>query len=62
VRRGIKIGDIDPRDDPRLCALVSDKALSLAAACWKHFVETGSARPIMELTLPGSMQSLFSLR
>ena len=29
VRRGIKIGDIDPRDDPRLCALVSDKALSI---------------------------------
>ena len=29
VKRGLKIGDIDPRDDPRLCQLVSDKALSI---------------------------------
>jgi xanthine dehydrogenase accessory factor len=29
VTRGLKIGDIDPRDDPRLCQSVSDKALSI---------------------------------
>jgi len=29
VPRGLKIGDIDPRDDPRLCHMVSDKALSI---------------------------------
>ncbi len=29
VPQGMKIGDIDPRDDPRLCQLVSDKALSV---------------------------------
>jgi len=29
VSRGLKIGDIDPRDDPRLCQMVSDKALSI---------------------------------
>jgi xanthine dehydrogenase accessory factor len=29
VSRGMKIGDVDPRDDPRLCTLVSDKALSI---------------------------------
>jgi xanthine dehydrogenase accessory factor len=29
VPRGLKIGDIDPRDDPRLCQMVSDKALSI---------------------------------
>jgi xanthine dehydrogenase accessory factor len=29
VARGLKIGDIDPRDDPRLCQFVSDKALSV---------------------------------
>jgi xanthine dehydrogenase accessory factor len=29
ITRGLKIGDIDPRDDPRLCTLVSDKALSI---------------------------------
>jgi xanthine dehydrogenase accessory factor len=27
--RGMKVGDIDPRDDPSLCTLVSDKALAI---------------------------------
>jgi xanthine dehydrogenase accessory factor len=31
VTRGLKIGDIDPRDDPRLCQMVSDKALSIGS-------------------------------
>ncbi|MGZ9224817.1 MAG: selenium-dependent molybdenum cofactor biosynthesis protein YqeB [Anaerolineales bacterium] len=29
VSRGLKIGDIDPRDDPGACFLVSDKALAI---------------------------------
>jgi xanthine dehydrogenase accessory factor len=29
VTRGMKIGDVDPRDDPRLCQMVSDKALAI---------------------------------
>lgn len=29
VTRGLKIGDIDPREDPHLCQLVSDKALAI---------------------------------
>lgn len=29
VSRGMKIGDVDPRDDPRFCHLVSDKALAV---------------------------------
>ncbi|KAF0107120.1 MAG: hypothetical protein FD146_1961 [Anaerolineaceae bacterium] len=29
VTRGTKIGDVDPRDDPRLCQMVSDKALAI---------------------------------
>jgi xanthine dehydrogenase accessory factor len=42
VRAGEKIGDVDPRDDPRLCWLVSDKALSVgggvleAILSWKQ--------------------------
>ncbi len=32
VTRGLKIGDLDPRDDPRYCFLVSDKALALGGA------------------------------
>jgi xanthine dehydrogenase accessory factor len=29
VTAGLKIGDVDPRDDPKLCYLVSDKALAI---------------------------------
>ena len=29
VTKGMKIGDVDPRDDSRLCTLVSDKALAV---------------------------------
>lgn len=29
VTTGLKIGDVDPRDDPALCNLVSDKALAI---------------------------------
>jgi len=29
VTKGLKIGDVDPRDDPGLCYLVSDKALAI---------------------------------
>lgn len=32
VTRGVKIGDIDPRDDPSACFLVSDKALAIGGA------------------------------
>jgi xanthine dehydrogenase accessory factor len=30
VERNAKIGDLDPRDDPRFCTLVSDKSLAVA--------------------------------
>ncbi len=29
VRRGEKIGDLDPRDDPTYCTLISDKSLAI---------------------------------
>jgi xanthine dehydrogenase accessory factor len=29
VTKGLKVGDVDPRDDPQLCSLVSDKALAI---------------------------------
>jgi len=32
VTKGLKIGDIDPRDDPSACFLVSDKALAIGGA------------------------------
>jgi len=27
--KGLKVGDLDPRDDPRLCQLISDKSLAV---------------------------------
>jgi xanthine dehydrogenase accessory factor len=32
VTAGLKIGDVDPRDDPSACYLVSDKALAIGGA------------------------------
>ena len=32
ARTGMKVGDIDARDDPSLCSLVSDKALAVGGA------------------------------
>ncbi len=32
VTKGVKVGDLDARDDPSLCALVSDKALAVGGA------------------------------
>jgi xanthine dehydrogenase accessory factor len=32
VAKGVKIGDVDPRDDPSACFLVSDKALAIGGA------------------------------
>ncbi len=41
VRRGMKIGDIDPRDDRSYCFTVSDKALAIAGSV----LEAVLARP-----------------
>ncbi len=32
VKEGLKIGDLDPRDDPRYCTLISDKSLALGGS------------------------------
>jgi xanthine dehydrogenase accessory factor len=32
VKQGLKVGDVDPRDDPQMCYLVSDKALAIGGA------------------------------
>jgi xanthine dehydrogenase accessory factor len=45
--RGLKIGDIDPRDDPRLCQVVSDKALSVGGGV----LEAILSRPELRNTL-----------
>lgn len=44
VNEGEKIGDVDPRDDPRLCWLVSDKALSIGGGVIEAILSTKSLR------------------
>lgn len=40
VIRGEKIGDIDPRADPRLCVMVSDKALAIGGGVIEAILST----------------------
>jgi xanthine dehydrogenase accessory factor len=47
VSRGLKIGDIDARNDPRLCQMVSDKALSVGGGV----LEAILSRPELRATL-----------
>ncbi|GAB4503527.1 MAG: selenium-dependent molybdenum cofactor biosynthesis protein YqeB [Anaerolineales bacterium] len=44
VMAGIKIGDVDPRDDPALCRLVSDKALAIGGGVLEALLDVRSAR------------------
>ena len=44
VTRGLKIGDIDPRDDPRLCQMVSDKALSIGGGVLEAMLARAEVR------------------
>ena len=44
VTRGLKIGDVDPRDDPSACYLVSDKALSIGGGVLEAILSRGEIR------------------
>jgi xanthine dehydrogenase accessory factor len=44
VTRGLKIGDIDQRDDPRLCQVVSDKALSVGGGVLEAILSRSELR------------------
>jgi xanthine dehydrogenase accessory factor len=45
VRAGIKIGDIDPRDDPAICSLVSDKSLAVGGGVLEAILAKTELRP-----------------
>lgn len=47
VTNGMKIGDIDPRDDPHLCEIVSDKALSIGGGVLEAILSTPGLRSQM---------------
>ncbi len=41
VTRGLKLGDVDARDDPALCRLVSDKALAVGGGALEAILAKG---------------------
>jgi xanthine dehydrogenase accessory factor len=45
VWNGLKIGDIDPRDEARYCYLVSDKALAVGGGVLEAILSTTVLRP-----------------
>jgi len=45
VTRGLKIGDLDPRDDPRLCDLTSDKAQAVGGGVLEAILARPELRP-----------------
>jgi xanthine dehydrogenase accessory factor len=44
---GLKIGDIDPRDDPRLCWQISDKALAVGGGVLEAILSRLDLRPFL---------------
>ena len=44
VTKGLKIGDVDPRDDPTSCYLVSDKALAIGGAALEAILTRADIR------------------
>jgi xanthine dehydrogenase accessory factor len=47
VWQGLKIGDVDPRDDPSYCFLVSDKALAVGGGVLEAILSTATLRPYL---------------
>jgi xanthine dehydrogenase accessory factor len=44
---GLKIGDIDPRDNPRLCTQISDKALAVGGGVLEAILTRQELRPFL---------------
>ncbi len=47
VYKGMKIGDVDPRNDPRYCSLVSDKSLAIGGAVLEAILSQTELRPFL---------------
>ena len=47
VTAGLKIGDVDPRDDPIACTLVSDKALAIGGAVLEAILTRADTRKVL---------------
>jgi xanthine dehydrogenase accessory factor len=47
IRQGTKVGDIDPRDDPAYCHLVSDKSLAIGGGVLEAVLSRREMRDIL---------------
>ena len=47
VTKGLKIGDVDPRDEPTLCTLVSDKALAIGGGVLEAILSKPEIRSLV---------------
>ena len=47
VKKGLKIGDLDPRDDPSYCYLVSDKSLAVGGGVLEAILSITELRPLL---------------
>ena len=44
VKKGMKIGDVDPRDDPRYCTTISDKSLAVGGGVMEAVLSRADIR------------------
>jgi xanthine dehydrogenase accessory factor len=47
VQKGLKVGDLDPRDDPRYCTLISDKSLALGGSVLEAILSREKIRKML---------------
>ncbi len=47
VTQNLKVGDLDPRDDPAFCSLISDKALAIGGAVLEAILSKPNLRPYL---------------
>lgn len=47
IHKGMKIGDLDPRNDPELCNHVSDKALAIGGGVLEAILSKAEIRPYL---------------
>ena len=45
IHKGMKIGDLDPRNDPQLCNHISDKALAIGGGVLEAILSKAELRP-----------------
>jgi xanthine dehydrogenase accessory factor len=47
VTKGMKVGDVDPRNDPSYCTLVSDKSLAIGGSVLEAILTRADLRPLL---------------